>query len=240
MRKILFLSILFTMVATLQLAAQDTLPNIAVKNISGQIIISWKNNYKKQLASISIQRSFDSLKNYTTIGSVLSPQNAENGYADVKPPYNKMYYRVFISFEGGNYFFSPIRRPVKDTARSIIAAEKSDSLAEQKIIVPLQTGWVASRKIYSGKDNHIIISLPDAATKKYAVRFFDELHQPVFELNKITETYLIIERVNFVHAGWFHFELYENGHLVESNKFYVFKDGKNQQIPVDEMDGKNK
>ena len=94
--------------------AQDTLPRITVKNISGQIIVSWVNNYKAPVTAINIQRSYDSLKNYTTIGSVLNPQNFENGYADAAPPYNKMYYRVFVSFEGGTYVFSKVVRPVKE------------------------------------------------------------------------------------------------------------------------------
>ncbi len=84
-----------------------------------------------------------------------------------------------------------------------------------------------SRRIYTAKDNNIVMFLPDAETKKYLVKFFDENDNPVFELNKITEPYLILERVNFIHAGWFHFEIYENGKLIEKNKFQIAKEGKN-------------
>ena len=84
-----------------------------------------------------------------------------------------------------------------------------------------------SRRIYTGKDNNIIISLPLAETKKYTIKFFDENETALFDLNKITETYLIIERVNFLHAGWFYFEVYENGKLIEKNKFQIAKEGKN-------------
>ena len=164
------------------------------------------------------------------IGSVLSPLNRENGYADNKPPYNKMYYRLFISFEGGSYIFSSVARPVKEYINDNI-----------KIIIPIDSpdvkanngGWVASRRIYSGKENNIIINLPDAGTKKYSVKFFDDKEGLVFELKKIPETYLILERVNFLHAGWFRYELYENGKFADANKFYVFKDAKPQQAPPD-------
>ena len=74
-------SFLFTVTLSLfalSTAAQETLPAITVKNIGGQIVVSWVNNYKAPVANISIQRSFDSLKNYTTIGSVLNPMNIEN------------------------------------------------------------------------------------------------------------------------------------------------------------------
>ncbi|MFN8251513.1 MAG: hypothetical protein U0V75_06485 [Ferruginibacter sp.] len=270
-------SLAFTVALLLQavsLTAQETLPGITVKNISGQIIVSWVNDYKIPVANISIQRSYDSLKNYTTIGAVLNPQNMENGYADVKPPYNKMYYRVFVSFEGGTYAFSKIARPVKeiipepvitndrtDTSKTGAAGAggivKEDSynpflVKDNWIARPagepgkIQNGGIAgkpqlpkletntelitypSRRIYTSKDNNIVIALPGAETKKYTVKFFDENDNPLFELNKITEAYLIIEKVNFVKSGWYHFDVYENGKLIEKNKFFVPKDGKNQ------------
>ena len=84
-----------------------------------------------------------------------------------------------------------------------------------------------SRRIYTGKDNNIVVYLPNAETKKYTIKFFDENENLVFELNKITEPYLTIERVNFLHAGWFNFEVYENGKLIEKNKFQIAKEGKN-------------
>src|SRR5438309_917962 len=119
MSKIFFLSFFFTIGIAVRLAAQETLPNITVKNLNGVIIVSWKNEYPLPVKTINIQRSYDSLKNYSTIGSVLNPQNRENGFADTKPPYNKMYYRVFISFDGGAYQFSEPARPVKDIQTAI-------------------------------------------------------------------------------------------------------------------------
>jgi hypothetical protein len=73
-----------------------------------------------------------------------------------------------------------------------------------------------------------VISLPDITTKKYAVKFFDEKEKFLFELKNITDDYLIIEKVNFLRAGWFQFNLYENGKLLEKNKFFIPKDGKYQ------------
>ncbi len=109
--RLIFLGIFFF---SKQSFAQNFLPALNAKNVDGKIIISWQNNYTQPIATISIQRSFDSLKNYTTIGSVLNPQNAENGFVDNKPPYTKMYYRVFVAFEGGKYVFSNIVRPIKE------------------------------------------------------------------------------------------------------------------------------
>src|ERR1700733_3069488 len=77
-----------------QLMAQDTLPRLSVSNISNHVIISWTNTYTS-LTTINIQRSFDSTKNFTTIGSVLDVKNKKNGFVDSKPPSVKMFYRVF-------------------------------------------------------------------------------------------------------------------------------------------------
>ena len=52
--------------------------------------------------------------------------------------------------------------------------------------------------------------------------------QTIFELTKITEDYLIIEKMNFLRSGWFKFEIYENDILLEKNKFNIPKDDKIQ------------
>ena len=62
--------------------------------------------------------------------------------------------------------------------------------------------------------------------KKYLIKFFEETGAFLFELNKITEPYLTLDKVNFIHAGIFDFEVYENGVLIEKHKVYVPKDGK--------------
>jgi hypothetical protein len=252
MPKFSFLLVVLFTIFSGRATAQDTLPNITVKNLGGQIVVSWVNNYKAPVTTINIQRSYDSLKNYTTIGSVLNPQNIENGYAYATPPYNKMYYRVFISFEGGTYLFSKVARPVKEKPATPVVEDTlhpflvKDNWAAQGTVINNKPKTIGiqpkpllpavdpnteiitypSRRIYSAKDNNIVIVLPDAQNKKYLVKFFDENDNFLFELNKITEPYLIVERVNFIHAGWFHFEVYENGKLIEKNKFQVAKEGK--------------
>ncbi len=222
MRKFLIVCIYLSIAVSANTMAQDTLPNIQVKNLSGRIIISWKNAYPATISNIIIQRSFDSLKNYTTIGTVLNPQNRENGFNDAKPPYNKMYYRILVSFEGGSYVYTRSYRPVKDTSRIIGVQKDTFAITDS----PKPTGYVPSKRIYTGKDNNVVLNLPEALQKKYLVKFFDEDDNFVFEVTKIPEPYLVLEKVNFMHAGWFFFELYENGTLIEKHKFFVPKDGK--------------
>ena len=101
---------------------QDTLPNVSVKSIGNNIVISWSNPFTS-VTNIKIQRSFDSLKNFTTIGTVLNVFNKTNGFVDAKPAYNKMFYRLFIAFEGGNYIFTKSYRPVPDTSNAFVNYE---------------------------------------------------------------------------------------------------------------------
>ena len=121
MRKIVFL--VSFLISCHALMAQQTLPNISVNNVGGKIIVSWKNEYKVVVTNISIQRSYDSLNNFTSISSVLNPESKENGFADMDAPYDRMYYRLFIAFEGGAYIISTAQKPSKDITTLIDTAE---------------------------------------------------------------------------------------------------------------------
>jgi hypothetical protein len=232
MTKPCFIFLVFISVSINAIAQQKPLPVIMVKNINNKIIVSWVNEYTKPITVLNIQRSYDSLKNYKTAGSVLSPQSRENGYADVNAPYNKMYYRIFVAFEGGTYAYSNIMRPIKDTA-------KFNNVAEEKtpwLNLPKDSGFIKppakptitypSSLIFTAKDNNIIIHLSESNTRKYSVKFFDDAEKFLFEIKRVKEDYLIIEKVNFVHTGWFSFEIYEDGELLEKNKFQITKDPK--------------
>ena len=226
MQKLLFILFWF-FASTETLLAQDTLPKLSVTNSSNKIVISWTNPYTS-LTTINIQRSFDSLKNFQTIGSVLDVKNKTNGFVDAKPPTGRQYYRVFLSFEGGMYIFTASRRPVTDTSKTISKDYKSSAVS---------TFFEPSRYIYTGRENNIIISLPNAGRKKYLVKFFEENGTFLFELSKILESYLTVDKVNFVHAGLFNFELYEDGILIERHKFYIPREGKSS---LGNEQGKNK
>lgn len=250
MLKTIFISILFCSFILGKTFAQDTLPKISVTLYNGKAIISWKNAYTIQISNINIQRSTDSIKKFVTIGSVLNPMNEENGYVDNKTPSGKIFYRVFIAFEGGNYLFSKSYIPALDTAKrtnkeimefeneTIIkqrAEYKNEITPNKKIIIsdkkealvpPPPPVFVPSKYVFVGKDNNVMIALPDAATRKMSIKFYDEDNSFLFELSKINESYLIMEKVNFLHIGWFYFSLYENDILVEKSKFLIQKDGK--------------
>ena len=112
---LLFIAVFFTVV----LHAQDTLPRFsAAARGPGKILISWHNNYPV-VTQISIQRSTDSLKNFSTLLTVPDPKLPANGAVD-KAPHPNFYYRLFIVLDNGKYLFTPSRRPHSVTAETTI------------------------------------------------------------------------------------------------------------------------
>jgi hypothetical protein len=304
MHRFLAFFLLFNVLLVTIATAQDTLPKFSLSaKANGKVLINWHNNFVV-VTQISIQRSYDSLKNFTTILTVPDPAIPENGFVDTKAPGRNMFYRLFIVLENGNYLFSKSKRAKVDSgliaAKNIAADNNDNSLSridnqritylndQQKMnvnvpatiqdapkieiarivfvkqndsviaqlsspimvrkfrdsilnktkdtlvfestdtilvkaFVPKEV-YKISAYVFTGKDGNIIILLPDADKKKYMVKFLEQDLSTVLEIKDIKKTPLIVDKTNFVHAGWFRFELYEDGKLKEKNKFFIPKD----------------
>lgn len=209
--------------------AQDTLPKITVTQLGKKVLVSWNNPFTN-VSNINVQRSPDSLKNFTSIGSLLDVSPGINGFTDPKEfiP-SDQYYRLFISFQGGSYLFTQSHRPGKDTLSELPVIENEVTEASPNYNRNL---FVPSRHVYTGKDHNVIISLPDAARKKYSIRFYRADGSFLFEVSKVGEPFLTLDKANFLRAGLFIFELYDNHVIIERHKFYIPKDGQ----PIPEMD----
>lgn len=219
---------------------QDTLPKFSVRNIgfdregNPSIVISWVNAYDS-LGQISIQTSHDSLKNYHTLISLTDPNAKMNGFADKKAPNDHMFYRLFIVKGNGQFLFSAAKRPYLDTAKVVTLVEtvvaKKPELKEQKESKegkenkePPKPVFVPSFYVYTNKDGYVFINLPDAEKQKYHIKFFEEDNGFLFEIKNIRRPGLTLDKTNFLHAGWFNFELYNDEKLVERHKFYLPKE----------------
>lgn len=299
--------------------AQDTLPRFSVTTRGNERnIVSWTNLYP-QVTQISIQRSFDSIRNFKTILSVPDPGNIQNGFVDTKAGTTKVFYRLFVVLDSGKYLFTDAKRPFWDTAkvmlpktslpsagispvnynqkRVVIEKGVSEKVAleieeklkepdpvntkpnteakpEMKKVVPEKFFTIkrrdtvlfslaqkdfkkfrdsliskskdtmvfrnadtilikpfipkevykASIYVFTEKDGNIAIRLPEATQKHYSIKFFDEKMNPAFELPRVKEPSLLIDKANFLQSGWYRFELYEDGKLKEKNKFFIPKD----------------
>ena len=264
MRRIVSLIILTLFFSTSN--AQDTLPRFTLVERGNKVIISWVNPFQS-IIQLNVQRSFDSLKNFRTIYSAPSPQLPQNGFSETKMPTNRVFYRIFYVFEGGNYFFSQSLKVGDDPRRVDIAnaattkgdrfgyinIQKRDSfytrltvqryrsfrdsiLYNTRDTISVKNDSLVAIYPYEGLENFrpsvfiyavrdgINISLPNPSTRRYSVKFFEENGAPLFQINHVKETPLLLDKSNFFHAGWFIFELYEEDRLKEKNRFYLSKD----------------
>jgi hypothetical protein len=237
MKKFFFL--FFSLIISLGLFAQkDTLPNFSAIKKDGIISISWINGFKN-VTQINIQRSKDSLKNFSTIHSLLNPNVKTYSYVDKTAKNDSGFYRIFILFEGSHYVFTTSRHLLIDTIKASVLhpgliqnekvkqkdeKENEYRLKEEKTSPPPKPVWVPSLTIFTGDDGNAIIKLPDATLKKYSVKFLKEDGSLLFLIPQIKETYLILDKVNFLKSGWYFFELTEDGKLKERNKFLITRD----------------
>jgi hypothetical protein len=102
----------------------------------------------------------------------------------------------------------------------------TDSLSNpNSVLIKNRTNaFVPSLYVFTCRDGYVCIKLPnDEKAKKFSIKFFDE-DQFLFELKDINETEFKIDKANFYHAGWFRFEIYDDGKLFEKHKFYLQKD----------------
>ncbi|MES1221755.1 MAG: hypothetical protein ABUT20_40030 [Bacteroidota bacterium] len=133
----------------------------------------------------------------------------------------------------------PIQEPVQQPEESSPTLKKDNNKTEKlevKSTQPAVTNkeinnnkpnlnvFVPSLHVYTYKDGNVRINLPENDDKKYNIKFFDENNSFVFEIKEVKQTPVLLDKANFYHAGWFKFELYEDGKLIEKNKFKITKD----------------
>lgn len=92
-----------------------------------------------------------------------------------------------------------------------------------KPFVPKEV-FKASKFVYSDNSGNVVIMLPEAKNGNYAVKFYEDDKTFLFEVKQIKEPYLVVDKTNFLHAGWFRFELYDDGKVKETHKFFIPKD----------------
>ncbi len=98
-------------------------------------------------------------------------------------------------------------------------ADSGKSLSGQVIVT-----YTPSVFVYTNKDGNVVVALPEAKVNIFSLKFYRENGTPVFQLNRVKEPMLILDKSNFLHSGWFSFELYENDKLLEKKRIYVPRD----------------
>ncbi|MCW3086983.1 MAG: hypothetical protein JWQ78_369, partial [Sediminibacterium sp.] len=108
---------IFTGILSVSAQTPNALPEFSVRELTrGKIQVSWNNPYPSCI-QLAVQRSLDSVNNFRTIFSTLSPELPSNGFVDNKPLVGiRSYYRIFYVLLGGAYYFTkPIAIDAKMT-----------------------------------------------------------------------------------------------------------------------------
>ena len=113
--------------------AQDTLPKFTVQDKGqGRIVVSWHNPYNN-LVQLAVQRSYDSIKKFSSVYSATSPLLPLNGFSDKVLPGAKVYYRIFYVMEGGSYYFTKSMRPNDSMSGPVSYDSRRDKLEESLV-----------------------------------------------------------------------------------------------------------
>ncbi len=81
-----------------------------------------------------------------------------------------------------------------------------------------------SKYVFIDKAGLIHVELPWYARRKYLVKFFEQDLTPLFEIKEVKDASLLLDKANFMQAGWYYFEIYEDGKLLEKNRVFINRD----------------
>jgi hypothetical protein len=218
------------------------------------IVISWRNNYDiiKQLSIQRSPDSLKNFKTIMSATDPTAKENGY--VDSKAPDDKLFYRLFIVLDKGGFVFTEPKRPVFDSLIVKIIPKPelqqepevsspslKPDNSKTEKIDFPGKTQpivtnreisnkktnlnvFVPSMHVYTYKDGNVRINLPETDDKKYSIKFFEEDNSFVFEIKDVKQTPVLLDKANFYHAGWFKFELYEDGKLIEKNKFRITKD----------------
>ncbi|HVI49162.1 MAG TPA: hypothetical protein VM802_30120 [Chitinophaga sp.] len=203
------------------------LPAFSASIKTGKIQLDWISGFT-EVKEIGVQRSLDSVLNFNTIGYASYPTQTRNAYLDNKPLPGNNYYRLFILFKNGRFMYTKVMLALPDsTIRADQKLEYTDIKDASKALRGKEeenvekVAWHPSNFIYTTADGNINIKVPDALQKKYAVKFYESNGTFLFDIEHLKGPFLILEKAIFMHAGWFNFELFEEGKLKEKWSFFI-------------------
>jgi hypothetical protein len=150
-----------------------------------------------------------SLNNSLNTSDSISVALQSNDNIIAKLPYN-----LFLKFRDSIY---------TNTKDSLLSA--GQNLVVVRPYIPKAGEFHASQYIFTDRSGALNLRLPNAKDRKYTLHVYEaDGKTQLFLLKHITDPDLIINKSNFMHAGWFVFELYEDDRLKERNMFYIQKE----------------
>ncbi|BDQ11779.1 hypothetical protein [Sediminibacterium sp. TEGAF015] len=80
--------------------------------------------------------------------------------------------------------------------------------------------WIPSQFVYTNHLGNLVINLNNTQHKRYSLLIYSGM-KLMLNLTNIQEDKIILDKSNFYHSGWYQFELYCDGILLEKNKFLL-------------------
>jgi hypothetical protein len=232
--KYIYIYILFIGISTKAIAQVGQLPAMQIETQNAQNKISWNSQYDG-IKSIAIQRSNDSTKNFAMIGVVNNPKKGLGSYIDEHPNVGKNYYRLSIEFAGDVNWSSNVYKVELDSATiakslgsklnisSTNAKVNAQANSKETVFENKEFYFTPSTNVYTNSyTGHVTISLADAQTKRYHIRFLDPNKMEVLKISRIMKSTLILDRSNFNNKGTYQFELYNGQDLVETGFVTIY------------------
>ncbi len=227
-----------TAVATAPNATQSMLPMMSITTEHAENMLSWYCQYDG-IKSIAVQRSSDSVRNFTTIGVINSPKKGNGSYKDLHPVVGKNYYRLSIEFGGDLEWFSNTYKVFLDSETIAKSLEEKIKTGPTKAVTPVSTTtgktetatpaaptefyFTPSSKIYTNPyTGHININLEDALNHKYTIRFYDPSKNEVLRISRVSKPVLILDKNNFNSRGIYSFQLFDGTALIETGYVNIY------------------
>lgn len=88
-----------------------------------------------------------------------------------------------------------------------------------------QLEWHPSTYFFVDRTGKVLVNIPADKEKKYSLTVYEaDGKTELFSIKHFTDSPLMLDKADFIHAGWFVFDLMEDGKLKERNKIFIQKD----------------
>lgn len=228
----------FTTVFLATVVAQPALPDMMAVTQNGVNVLSWVSQFEG-VKSIAVQRSGDSVYNFSTIGYVKSVKKGSQAFIDGHPNPGANWYRLYIVFSSDLTWYSNRVKLYVDSAQLMKKGvlPPNDSLQKMVSTLTLNEGtvpdpteinaftYIRSQYVFTNPfTGHVNVELPDDDDKKsvFSLVFFDSKNNQVLQVPKVAERAVIIDKRNFQRKGIYKFEMRKNQDLLETGYITIY------------------
>jgi hypothetical protein len=201
--------------------AQPPLPDMQAVTQKGVNVLSWISTFDG-VKSIAVQRSVDSIYNYSTIGYVKGLKKGSQAFIDGHPNPGTNWYRLYIVFSSDLTWYSNRVKLAVDSADLMNKGVLPPNDSLQRMVGSLLSGqpgdaselnaftYIRSQYVFTNPfTGHINVELPDTADIRtlYTLTFFDQQDKQILEVPKVADRSVVIDKRNFQRKGLYKFEL---------------------------------